>query len=315
MNNNAWIRAVLAREMAPLTRRAFLRYAGVGTLTWLGAPLWLPGETTVDLAVVKGAGDRACRAAVGLLGGMEAFVRPGDKVVVKPNMSFNRGEASGTTTTPAVVREVVAMCLEAGAKRVRVLDHPLRKDERCIEGVRESCAPFGRDLVQGLWDRDLFLETPIPAGRSLKQTSVMRDVLAAERLIAVPTAKSHGATGVSLSLKGMMGLVWNRSVMHWRHDLSEAIVDLGTLLKPDLVIVDATYVLSTEGPSGPGRVLQENTVIAARDMVAADALTVQLFPWYGRRMQPRQVGHIRLAHERGLGRMDVENLAVKQAVV
>jgi len=71
-------------------------------------------------------------------------------------------------------------------------------------------------------------------------------------------------------------------------------------------------VLSTGGPRGPGTVLNEQTVIASPDMVAADAYTVSAFPWYGRWFAPRQVGHIRLAAERGLGRLDVENLKVEK---
>jgi len=149
----------------------------------------------------------------------------------------------------------------------------------------------------------------------LKETRVMRDYLESNVLIAVPVAKTHGSTGVSLSMKGMMGLVLNRRVMHWKYDLSTSIVDLCTLLKPALVIIDASRVLSTNGPGGPGKVLDMNTIIASTDMVAADAQAVRMFEWYGRRMQPRQVKHIELAHQRSLGRMDIENLMVKRVQV
>jgi uncharacterized protein (DUF362 family) len=113
----------------------------------------------------------------------------------------------------------------------------------------------------------------------------------------------------------MMGLVYNRGVMHSRYDLHESIVDLASLLKPDLVVVDGSRVLSTNGPGGPGRVLKMDTIIASADMVAADAQAVAMFEWYGRKLQPRNVKHIRIAHERGLGRMDVENLRLKQVQV
>ena len=146
----------------------------------------------------------------------------------------------------------------------------------------------------------------------MKETDVMQDVLEADVLIAAPVAKSHGSAGVSLSMKGMMGLVYNRWVMHVRYDLHESIVDLASLLKPQLTVIDATRVLSTDGPSGPGKVLRPNTVIASHDMVAADAQAIQMFEWYGRRFAPRQVKHVRIAHERGLGRMDVENLTKKE---
>ena len=66
---------------------------------------------------------------------------------------------------------------------------------------------------------------------------------------------------------------------------------------------------------GPGKVIRMDTVIASTDMVAADAKTVGMCEWYGQRFEPRQVDHIRLANDRGLGRMDVENLNVKQTEV
>jgi uncharacterized protein (DUF362 family) len=207
------------------------------------------------------------------------------------------------------------MCREAGAERVRVLDHTLRREERCIEGVQKACEVHGDDIVQAVSRSRFFKETPIPEGRQMTETDVMREVLEADVLIAAPVAKSHSGAGVSLSMKGMMGLVYNRGVMHSRYDLHESIVDLASLLKPALVVVDGSRVLSTNGPGGPGRVLKTDTIIASADMVAADAQAVAMFEWYGRKLQPRNVKHIRIAHERGLGRMDVENLRLKQVQV
>ncbi|MBN2298137.1 MAG: DUF362 domain-containing protein [Deltaproteobacteria bacterium] len=246
---------------------------------------------------------------------MGSFVKPGDKVVIKPNMSFARGAGSATNTDPEVVRELVAMCREAGASRIRVLDHPLRPNELCIEGVRDACRLFGDNTVQALEDSDFYRETQLSDAVTFKKTDIAKDVLDADVLISAPVAKSHSSTGVSLSMKGMMGLVLNRTVMHWRYDLSTAIVDLCTYLKPQLVVIDSTRVLSTNGPGGPGKVLKEDTIIASKDMVAADATAIQMFEWYGKKMQPRQVKHIRIAHERGLGRMDINNLITRKVQV
>ncbi len=299
-----------------IDRREFIRQqikAAMLAASGLILPAPLMGAAVPDIGIAKGAPGPAARKAVDLLGGMRNFVKPGQKVVIKPNMSFAHDPERGTNTHPEVVRELVAMCKEAGAGRVRVLDHPLRKQELCIEGVKKACAVFDEDMVYGLTDSEFFAPALITRGVEMKQTDVMRDVLEADVLIAAPVAKSHGSAGVSLSMKGMMGLIWNRWVMHVRYDLHASIVDLASLLTPRLVVVDATRVLSTEGPSGPGKVLPMNTVIASADMVAADAQTVRMFEWYGRRFEPRQVKHIRIAHERGLGRMDVENLRIEEA--
>jgi uncharacterized protein (DUF362 family) len=304
-----------------INRREFLKSHAQGALLVTAAssglitPRMLYAETTPDIGVAVGTPAAAARAAVNILGGMKAFVRSGNKVVIKPNMSFNGSVQDATNTHPEIIRELVAMCTEAGASRIRVLDHPLRPSEQCIQGAREACSIFGNDIVHALDKKDFYHEVQINKGVSLKETDVMKDVLEADVLIAAPVAKSHGSSGVSLSMKGMMGLVLNRSVMHWRYDLHTSIVDLCTILKPRLVVIDATRVLTTNGPGGPGTVITPKTVIASRDMVAADATTVQMFQWYGKNMDPRQVRHIKLAHERGIGRMDIGNLNTKKVIL
>lgn len=263
------------------------------------------------IGVAKGNPGPATRAAVGLLGGMKSFVKPGDKVVIKPNLSFPHSPESATNTHPLVTREIVSMCKEAGASRIRVLDNPTQRAERCIKTTKDALSIFNQDIVHALVDQDFYKPVSISEGKYFKHTDAMQDVLEADVLIAAPVAKSHTMTGVSLSMKGMMGLIYNRQTMHADYDLDQAIIDLCSLLKPDLVVVDLIRVLSTNGPWGPGRVIRMNSVIASNDMVAADAKTVEMCEWYGQRFEPRQVDHIRIAHERGLGRMDVENLHVK----
>jgi uncharacterized protein (DUF362 family) len=302
-----------------MNRREFLSYQAKGIL-WMiagGSGILLPKKLIAaplpDIAVVKGAPAAATRAAVDLLGGMKQFVKPGDRVVIKPNMSFPTPPERASTTHPEVVRELAVMCKEAGAERVLVLDHTLSREELCLErsGIRKACNPISKKMVFALSDDRFYKATDIPEGKSMTSTDIMKEVLKSDVLIAAPVAKSHSATGISLSLKGMMGLNYDRSVMHRKYDLHTSIVDLCTILKADLTVIDGTRVLSTNGPGGPGKVLKGDTIIASKDMVAADAYAVSIFEWYGKRFKPRQVRHIREAHERGLGRMDVENLYVK----
>lgn len=312
-----------------MKRRDMLKWQAYGLL-WLaaGAPVTAraaqdghmqAGQAAVapDVAVAKGDPARAARAAVDALGGMQRFVKPGHKVLIKPNMSFARGVESATTTHPAIVREVLAMCREAGAARVRVLDHSLHDAELSLQrsGIRDACDSLERGLCHHLMTPGLYREAAFDAGHEMRVNSLMLDVLEADVIIAVPVAKSHGGAGVSLSLKGQMGLVWDRGSMHSRYNLDTSIVDLNTRLKPHLAVIDATRVLSSGGPGGPGLVLTPGEVIASADPVAADATAVASYPWYGRTFQPRQVKHILLAHERGLGRMDIENLTTRRIEV
>ncbi|MDD5475172.1 MAG: DUF362 domain-containing protein [Syntrophales bacterium] len=304
-----------------LSRRDFLKIQAKATLAiaaGANAGLLVPAQATAqaipDIVVAKGGPEGATKAAVEAMGGMGAFVKPGDTVVIKPNMSFGQPPQTATNTHPEVVKALAGLCEEAGAVSVLVLDNPLDEAGRCLEmsGVQEACAGLPRTSVHMFSSGRFFEKVTLERGRSLKETEVMKAVIASDVLIAVPVAKTHFATGVSLSMKGMMGLIRNRGVMHRSHDLSSAIVDLCTFLRADLTVIDATRVLTTHGPSGPGKVAKEDTIIVSKDMVAADAMTVNMFSWYGRDIYPSQVAHIREANERGLGRMDIENLDVRR---
>ncbi|MEW6187744.1 MAG: DUF362 domain-containing protein [Thermodesulfobacteriota bacterium] len=304
-----------------LSRRDFLKYQLAGAVGAALAPgLILPKDLSAqavpDLAVVEGGPGPATRATVDLLGGIRQFVKPGQKVVIKPNMSFSTPPERASNTHPEVVRELVILCKEAGASSVLVLDHTLHRAESCLEnsGIRAAGNAVIKNCVQAVSDPDLFSEVKIPKGKKLASTDIMKAVLNSDVLIAVPVAKSHSSTGVSLSMKGMMGLVHDRGTFHFR-DIHTCVVDLCTVLKANLTVIDATRVLTSGGPGGPGKVLKGNMVIASRDMVAADAFTVSNFEWYDQKFKPPQVAHIRQAHERGLGRMDIENLKIKKITV
>ncbi|MDM8525300.1 DUF362 domain-containing protein [Desulfococcaceae bacterium HSG8] len=305
-----------------MNRRTFLKYQVKGGL-WLTAaasglsfPKNILADTGPDIAVAKGSPAAATRAAVEMLGGMKNFVKKGNKVVIKPNMSFDTPPERASNTHPEVVRELAVLCKEAGASRIMILDNPLRQPEVCLDisGIAAACKAIDDRMIQMITDSSLFQETPIPDSASMSKTDIMKDVLRADVLIAAPVAKSHSGAGVSLSMKGMMGLIYNRRVMHTL-DLHTAIVDMASVLKADLSVIDATRVLSTGGPGGPGKVLKPDMVIASKDMVAADAYAVSSFEWYGKKYKPEQVRHIREAHERGLGRMDLENLKIKTVSV
>ena len=303
-----------------MDRRRFLKWQMQGLLA-LGAsgPLFGLARSALadvrpDIAVAKGSPAAAARAAVDLLGGMGRFVKAGDKVVIKPNMSFARSPEEAANTHPDVVREVLVLCKEAGAGQVRVLDHSLMDPERSLElsGIRAACDGVEEGICRHLMAESFYREADIMSAAEMHSNAFMRDVLEADVIIAVPVAKSHGGAGVSLSLKGQMGLIYDRRSMHSRYSLDASIVDLNGLIRPHLAVIDATRVLSTNGPNGPGTVLTPGEVIASADPVAADATAVASYEWYGRMMQPRQVAHIRLAHERGLGRMDIENLVTRR---
>jgi len=307
--------------MKKLTRRKFLKKsAAAGMAVGCSAllPPWLQavGEETAlsTVAQVKGPTSQAVREAVGLLGGMEHFVGEGQRVLLKPNASFSAPPEWGATTGSETVRTVAQMCLEAGAERVVVFDHPLRSPELCLEqtGLEEALDDLDEVKLILATKQRLFEPVEVPDGEALQQVEVAKEVLRSDVIINMPTAKSHSATGVSLGMKNLMGLIWDRGYFHQATDLHRAIAELSMVVRPDLIIVDATRALVTGGPGGPGRVLELGTIVAGTDPVAVDAHVVGMAPWMDRSMTPNQVAYIVAASSLGLGQMDPERIEVQE---
>src|SRR3989337_1421089 len=142
-----------------MTRRGFLRSAAAGIALGLaGRPSFSIAKEEVDLAVVSGDPASATRKALEALGGISRFVKKGQRVVLKPNMSFSRTPEFATTTHPQVVATVAQACIEAGAQQVLVLDHTLHRAELCLEraGIREACKNIPNVHVLALQERKFF---------------------------------------------------------------------------------------------------------------------------------------------------------------
>jgi uncharacterized protein (DUF362 family) len=322
-----------------LTRRRFIKTAMVGAGLMV-VPRWLssasgkgeksskdttkaaiadsvagepePTPKDCDLVVVTGSAAAAVSKGLSALGGMDRFVKKGDVVVLKPNMSFANPPDWGTTTSPELVRAVAEECLSAGAKKVIVVDHTLRDPRSCLERteIEKTCKGLRGVSVIALTSEKQFEGIQVPQGKDLKTTQVAKVVTKADVLINLPIAKSHSASGVSLGMKNLMGLVWDRQYFHQKADLQQAIADLSTVIRPDLIILDATRVLERGGPGGPGTVKRIDTVVMGTDPVAVDSYGVQLGNWYGRSWTGDKVMHVAVAHKMGLGQIDVSKLSV-----
>jgi uncharacterized protein (DUF362 family) len=296
-----------------MTRRKFLKTAASGVALGLaGRPPFLEAKEEYDLVAVSGEPVAATRKALEAMGGISRFVKKGQSVVLKPNMSFSTTPDRGSTTHPLVVTTVAQACLEAGAQQVLVLDHTLQRAELCLErsGIREACKDMNRVHVLALQEKKFFREMKIPQGKVLERVEIMKEVLDASVLINLPVAKSHSATGVSLGIKGLMGLIWDRESFHTQYNINQALADLATVIKPQLTILDATRALASGGPGGPGEIKKPNLIIAGIDPVAVDSYGVSIVPWYGQNFKGRQVEHLLAAHQRGVGKIDIDQVKI-----
>ena len=294
-----------------MKRRDFLKTGAraAAICPFLPKTSFLFGQSDVpDLAVIKeGEPGALVRKAVEELGGISRFVKRGDVVVLKPNISWDRVPAQAATTNPDVVAEVVRLCIEAGAKKVKVFDRTLNEPKRCYKrsGIEEAAKQAGAD-VQHIYERK-FKNVKFPDGELVKSWELYEDVLEADKIINIPIAKHHAIGGMSLGMKNYMGFLGgNRGKFHRQFEVK--IVDLNTKVKADLVILDAYRMLLRNGPSGGNLadVEMRKTVVAGIDPVAVDSYGATMF-----KMDPARVAFLQEAYKRGLGEFNLKNLKIK----
>ncbi len=293
-----------------MKRRDFLKVT-LSTLLAAQLPNKLMAQAGRSVVALAEGTDWAAvtRGAVAALGGMKAFVKQGNTVVVKPNIGWDRKPEYAADTHPAVVKAIVEECLAAGAKKVKVFDNTCNDARRCYENSGIKAALKGMKNVDVKYvENERFKKTTLN-GRFLKEWPLYDEALDADVLINVPIAKHHGLTGLTLGLKNMMGIMGdNRGYIH--RSIEDALADLNGRVKSHLVIIDATRILTAHGPQGGNlkdvKVL--NKVIASRDIVAADAYATTLFG-----MDPSGLSTTVTAHRRGLGEMDLKKIKVVKA--
>ena len=246
------------------------------------------------------------------LGGISKFVNTGDNVVIKPNMAWDRNPAQAANTHPQVIKALVELSLDAGAKKIMVFDRTCNEERRCYvnSGIQEAMETVkDRRLKYFHPDSRKYVPVDINRGKAVRQLSIYRDALEADTYINVPVAKHHSLSRLTLGLKNSMGVLGgDRGQMH--HNLGQKLADLATVVRPKLTLIDATRILLRNGPQGGDiddvRVM--DTVIASADPVACDAYATTLFD-----LQPEDISSTVAAYNMGLGEMDLTRMKIIRA--
>jgi len=246
------------------------------------------------------------------LGGISKFVNTGDNVVIKPNMAWDRNPAQAANTHPQVIKALVELSLDAGAKKIMVFDRTCNEERRCYvnSGIQKAMETVkDRRLKYFHPDSRKYVPVDIKRGKAVRQLSIYRDALEADTYINVPVAKHHSLSRLTLGLKNSMGVLGgDRGQMH--HNLGQKLADLATVVRPKLTLIDATRILLRNGPQGGDiddvRVM--DTVIASADPVACDAYATTLFD-----LQPEDISSTVAAYNMGLGEMDLTRMKIIRA--
>jgi uncharacterized protein (DUF362 family) len=318
----------------PADRRWFLSRllrAGLGTVgaSALGWAFWdrqgpqpgeeiAPGDPLPDfsipdqakrLAVVHGAERGAnVTAALAALGGMERFVRAGDRVLLKVNAAFAAPPMLGATTHPEIVSQVARLCFQAGARQVLVTDNPINDPASCfaLSGIAAAAQAAGARVL--LPEAHRFENYSLPHGRLIRHWPLLGEPLRrVDKVIGLAPVKDHHRSGASMTLKNWYGLLGGRrNIFH--QEIHTIIAELALLIRPTLVILDGTMSMMRNGPTGGSLddLKPTQTLIAGTDPVAVDAAGAALLD-----KTVDDLPHLRMAERLGAGTVDYRSLLVK----
>ncbi len=243
-------------------------------------------------------------SAINAVGGMGKFVSKGDKVLLKVNCAFARPAWMGATSSPEVVGQIIELCYRAGASEVWVTDNPINDAAICFErsGLSKAIKQAGGKLL--LPNKDSFSDVKISNGVIGVWKTYYEPIIRCNKLIGVPTLKSHNLCGASLAMKnwyGFMGGSRNR----FHQDIHNVIAELGAFITPSLVVLDATRALIRNGPTGGSSsdVIRMNTIAVSTDQVAIDAFGTELLG-----LNKEKVKYISIAESKGIGVSDYRKL-------
>ena len=318
MELNNTLQTQTQNQNKELSRRTFLKTALFLSSTFLLSPLLsfnkffgnkhnlFADPPKYDLFELEGTNyNKLIQEGFKLNGGISKFVKPGYHVVIKPNASWERTPEQAANTNPELLAETIRLCKEAGAKKIDVIDNPCDnwKNAFKISGIKAAVKEGGGKLIP-LNESDTFTQINIEKAKILKTVNIATQILEADCFINMPIAKVHSAATLTMSMKNYMGVVKDRRSFHTK-GLLQGIADISSYMKPDLIIMDCTRILTTHGPKGPGDVKVLNKIIVGKDHVAVDSLGSTYFG-----LKPSDIGYITIASDMNIGNSDLKSLQI-----
>ncbi len=248
---------------------------------------------------------RTVNKAIGLLGGIERFVKKGETVAIKPNVAFASPPMLAATANPQLVAEVVRLCYKAGARQVIVADNPINDPASCftLSGIGKAASQANAEVV--LPKTHHFKHTTLTGGKLIRNWPMFFGPFEnADKLIGISPVKDHARAAASMSMKNWYGLLGGRrNVFH--QDINTIIAELAMMVRPTLVILDGTEVMMTNGPTGGSvsDLKRANTLIASTDCVAADSYGCSLLE-----LAVSDLPYLAKAEKAGAGTTDYKSL-------
>ena len=311
--------------MKKIDRREFIKtgiaIGGLAVMPQLFGSELSASQRAADISVVNGPDYfNNTLKAIQQLGGIEKFISKGDKVGLLANSVYKK---PGAYTRPDIVLAVAHLCLEAGASQVYCLKNESEKYWR-----RSPLFDTHKKLIPPLKeDNSDHRLVQIPNGKVLKEAKVLAGFMEYDKVVNIPIVKNHGEIRMTCTLKNTMGAsAFSSNIQfhtgpnvisgvvkelidryHNKVHLAQCIADLNLVRKFDLYVVDATEFITTNGPSGPGKLKKLNKVVAGTDRVAVDAFCCRYLD-----LEPEKELMIKKAYENKLGEINLKKLKISE---
>lgn len=253
----------------------------------------------------------ALRKSLELIGALKGVVRRGNKVLLKGNIGSPNLPEQASTTHPILIKAVIQLVKEVGGI-------PIFGDSPIIERITEETFEVGghaeiareEEVEVIAFNKNGFKKINISGGKQIEEVYFSKDVLDADVIISIPKLKTHVLTYYTGAIKNMFGALQKESRMNIHKTFSkvmpfsEAIVDVFTIRKPDLAIMDGIVAMEGLGPSH-GRVKEVGIIISSRDSVALDAVSSSIIGY-----DPMDILTTKDAYMRGLGNGELQQIEI-----
>ena len=272
-------------------------------------------KSAVSIVKVKDSIEAAIERAIDLIGGIDKFIKPGNRVIIKPNLAYPYPPPA--TTDPRVVEGVAKLCVQAGAAEVgigdstsysckNILGYGLWTNEDVIRqtGMDKAAKNAGAKIID--FDKEPWVTVEIPDGIILKKTDIAASMLDADVVINIPAMKTHFETLVTLGIKNYHGIIPDHyKIQFHKDDLNQKLIDIHKAVHTHLNIMDGLVGMEGLGPR-LGSSVKMNLILASSDVVALDAVTSEIME-----INADEVETTRLGNMQGIGRSELDKIEVK----
>ncbi len=278
-------------------------------------------KTHPSVAVVNGSDYfNNTKKAIDLLGGITEFVKKGEKVGLLINSDFTE---KGAYVNPDISLAVIEQCVKAGVSEFvclqNVKDEYWKRSEYSgslssellkVSNVESNTFPAKFN------EEDFQVVEKIEGAKLLENVELIKEIDSCDVFINIAIGKHHASTMYTGAIKNMMGICTRKTNVYMHlgsgtkndpEHLGQCLSDINHFRKPDLVIVDSTYFITSNGPVGPGETKKPDKIVAGTDITAVDAYCSTVLGYV-----PQDILHIVRANESGLGEIDFSKVEIKE---